>query len=378
MNTSDVRFLSDPSPHPGIRVIYRYRSGYLKAPVRERILEEAEACHVMAETVVPSELSLKLLSVDGLFGETLAMCDVGTERRNAVLVEALNVIALNGRLSSFCIFVRAHDDEASSEIWTSAAANAVIIEEPRVSKSNVKEIFEFLVRRNGYDQFRNAHAVAFRILRSTLADKSWSLGEIAKLVDMTILSPTFASQLSNKRRSLRGEVLNECVMDFLEDRGHLQIRRLLQAVDVMKTEKLRTNSAILAELYSATEKAICGTDRRYRRNKQKLGPPARYISWALRLMLSERVLLTSPLVPAVERLCRDHMATDDEEWLREPSSFKNALFGGEFETALGKRRRSLFEAVVGACARSASELGSSSNVAALLSGQDVQSAASTE
>jgi hypothetical protein len=245
------------------------------------------------------------------------------------------------------------------------------MDEQQVSKSNVKQVFEFLVQWNGFAPLLKADGgAAFAVVRSFVGDKSWPLDEVAKLVDMAILSPTFARERASRQTSRRGEVLNECVMDFLQDREHLQMRRLLSAVDVMKSEKLRSSADILAELYFATEKAMRGTDKRYQRNKLGLGPPDQFFAWALRLMSSERALLTSPLCAAVERLCRDHMVAHDEEWLLDPSHFKRALYTkAEPETVLVKRRRSLFEAVLAAYSRN-NELGSSSNLPAVLPGRE--------
>jgi hypothetical protein len=98
MNTSDFRFLSDPTPDRALRVIYRYRSGYLKPYVRKRIFETAQAQGAMIQNVAADQLSLSLLGGDGLFGDALTVCDIVSKGQSEDFIEALSVIALNERI----------------------------------------------------------------------------------------------------------------------------------------------------------------------------------------------------------------------------------------------------------------------------------------
>ena len=356
MVLQDCEFLTFIGPIKERHFIYFVQSGFLKLAVKSRMLEIAtEAGALMKNPVTVDELAASLRS-PGLWEKQVSICEMNTSSQCTRAATGLESIAEGGDLMPSCIIIEGNDDVRSLPIWPRVEQRSVVLEEASVSGVNVDSIITFLLQWNGLDRFStNEQQAARKSIVASVQSISRPLPEISQQLDLLMLSPTFASELRQERKR-RGDVLNECIMNFLMKPKAPSMCRLLQAVDAMKTEKLKEPAYIICDLYQATEKALRGSDRRYHHNKQNLAPPIYFLTWALRLLADERALMSSGLLEALERLCRGFMAQDDGNWLEDPTNFKKAFYPClSPKSRVADRRASLWDAVRAVLVRQAAE-----------------------
>jgi hypothetical protein len=361
MPISEFEFLNKNIADIEPRLIYVYRTGFLKPAIVKHMNSIADFHGLMKQSASPQTLPQQLIQPGLFVTEAMAICEIGTLKADefAGIQTSLNLIA-EGAVYPFCLIVSAKNRITSEAAWKLAAKNSLVIDESYVSKGNLPAVFRFLLHRNGLGGITaKEKTVAYSALQGFVADDSWGLDWISKKLDFLVLAPGNVDEEFDNDRKNRGDVLNECLKDFLDESAPHVMRRLLKLLDEMKSRRLMNNQDIVIQLYLVTVRIISGTDKRYRHNKLGLAPPSEYFTWALHLLANQHTLISGAFLAAVERQCRNFMNIGDHsEWLADPlnwtGSFRRSAFNRHepsHEPRLEKQRSSLVNSIFEAFAK---------------------------
>lgn len=346
MKISDVEFLNRDLGHFPLRVIYQYRTSLLRKSVRDRVRQLAADRNVLIANANAREFGAKLLE-ESVWAELppVVLCEI--EPGGKLVGSPMDVIAEEAT-RAFCLILPAGHALTSSMSWEKAAARSLVLEEPMVSTSNLLPLADFLASWGGYKGVsRNDLDAAVKLLARALGEGNWDLCKTAQMLDCALLTPRAIEDRLKVRRS-RGDVLNECLKDFLDLRDAVSMRRLLALLaDKAGGRQISSNADVLRQLYKTTEKIVAQRDKRYGRRRTG---GAQNFSWALHLMHNESRLLSAPCIASIERICREFMSVvDHNAWLSDPVKFRSSFGSLMFPdqgNSIHKARRLVIEALL--------------------------------
>ncbi|MCW5701781.1 MAG: hypothetical protein KIT82_04285 [Bradyrhizobium sp.] len=186
----DVEFLINPPSILDRPLIYRYRSGILRARVKKivRVIAEQQG----KELVQCSTAELPSYCVGGGLFPSMALCDLqapSTGRSGPNEISALQALS-HEHAEVAILFVEEGHPMLKEAAWSIAARSCVIVEEPEVTTSTVTPILEYLVRQSEF--VRNPDLLAVREFRSHFDDfiaehKRLDLPSFKQEFDRTVL-----------------------------------------------------------------------------------------------------------------------------------------------------------------------------------------------
>ena len=254
MQISEFEFLSTAAAHIQPKLIYIYRTGFLKSAILKHISSVADCRGLMKQSATPRSLPQQLTQASLFSTEAMTICEVVNSKAEEVsaMQISLNLIA-DGETHSFCLIVSGKNRILADAAWGKAVKSCLVIDEPEISKGNLPAAFSFLLQHNGLDVIAaDEKTVAYKTLQSFVGADSWGLDRISKQLDFYVLAPGWVDNEFDGDRKKRGEVLNECLKDFLDESTLHVMRRLLALLDDMKSRRLMDNQDILTQLYSGS------------------------------------------------------------------------------------------------------------------------------
>ncbi|MGD9729046.1 MAG: hypothetical protein AB7V39_22060, partial [Nitrospiraceae bacterium] len=146
----DVEFLINPPSILDRPLIYRYRSGILRARVKKivRVIAEQQG----KELVQCSTAELPSYCAGGGLFPSMALCDLqapSTGRSGPNEISALQALS-HEDVEVAILFVEEGHPMLKEATWSIAARSCVIVEEPEVTTSTVTPILEYLVRQSEF------------------------------------------------------------------------------------------------------------------------------------------------------------------------------------------------------------------------------------
>ncbi|AWO88409.2 MULTISPECIES: hypothetical protein [Bradyrhizobium] len=139
----DVEFLQDLPATLAQPVVYRYRSGLLRGPLKRALLAIAERDGNEVVTCTPVELPY-LSAADGLF-PSFVLCDWPAGRSKISELDAV-LAALTDRDRPLAVLVPESHVLFKRPSWPDAGRKCLVVEEPIVSSETLDAILEYLAR----------------------------------------------------------------------------------------------------------------------------------------------------------------------------------------------------------------------------------------
>lgn len=272
--------------------------------------DKSDASTELSEAVVLPSLRLTVAE-PSLFGETLAVHDLGDETLKHPLLDdikvALDLIARAAALQSLCLLVPDTHEVLQTDAWRAAVETLGLIEEPTVTPDNY-----LLVARSYFPQSRlgnlshlSENRRFLSRLRKFVEQRTCTPFELSLQIDLIVLGEMeggeFRSIEETETKRRRRWVLPETLRRFLDDRDGASFSALMQLVDGLHHDRMLDPSEILTRLYRATTATLESRDRRYRRVED----PAHCV-WAALLLANEHRFLNGNAFVSMDYLCQKY------------------------------------------------------------------------
>ena len=217
----DIDYLREPSF--ARRLVYRYRSGALKRPMRS-IVEKVGA--PLGHSLVDHSDNDFIAGLDGFFQGT-HFADFGDSRLGTI--EAAMRAMFRYQTGPVAIFVPASSKVFATATWAELEQTALVIEEPLATAENLNRIIAFALATS--DLSPPADLVEDANLRSFLLDRtklSPRLGDILLDIDNYILTRLDGADVrSPVDVDVRETALNSAVARYIRDPGPVERRGVL-------------------------------------------------------------------------------------------------------------------------------------------------------
>jgi hypothetical protein len=332
---SDVEFLAEQAFELGDHIIYFYGadSGFLKPRVRERVEDLAHERGWMPVSLGEGSLWAAITSPSLLDDPPLIVCDLAeiparSSAREDVEV-SLGAIAAGSLDNHVLLMVPDNSFVVKSSAWQSATTNATYLEEPMVTRDNLKSILPRLAAMSDLgDLSKLAKRKDFIApLKQFLAERDGTIREIMQRIDEVVLVEMGSGLLpdSPQHPTARHD-LSKSLITFLDKRDARSLYALLRLIDELRCKRMLEVADVLVRLYEATASIVGGKDQRYKRNKT--GNPAvwEYVVWGSLLLAWERRLVEGGFFLAFDRLCRDFMNVDNYQgWPQRTDQWQEIL-----------------------------------------------------
>jgi len=308
--------------------VYREKSGALKSKVRKRIFDMADQSGYIRSGADEGQLCNTILknSLFGMVRPLLIICHISERRVRKTVIEdledSLRLIAERDLEKQFFLMVpNKIVARIDPQVWERAIGKVTHIEEPVVTRENIREVLEGLLGLSdlgNFGELGRTRSFKSHFKRFISEEEERTLLETLMALDLFVLTSIESASPSGASRSaaVRRQFLRRRLRGFLDIRDEESLRGLLLDVDDLCYLRMEDAADVLVKLYQRTAFIIAGKDNRYKRVGRRDSIIWEYVVWGM-LLLSAH-LVEDGFLAAFEKLCRDFMDVENHEgWLCE-------------------------------------------------------------
>ncbi|KRR26208.1 hypothetical protein CQ14_21265 [Bradyrhizobium lablabi] len=269
----DVEFLLDPPSSFDRPLIYRYRSGYLRTPLKKVMHALAEQEHCVL--VQCAAVELPSFCAGGSLFPSVALCDLpapSNGRSNPDDILALQALSTEGAKTAILFVEEGHALLKHPE-WLIAKQASLVVEEPVITAPTVAPVLEYLVRQSEFVRNRDLmNQDEFRsYFDELIAERdSMELPDFAQEFDRTVLlhvdpkTGRFLGCGAIRKQQVNPNRIVQPLRGLVERRDPLQLSDLLRGLAV-RFPSGRTGREVADELAKHAQTLFKpGVDRQFR------------------------------------------------------------------------------------------------------------------
>lgn len=335
---TDFDFLTHPvSPRSHFLYVYTTESGFLRARVREHVMDYGSQAGWTAMAVWPGASLHGTLAAASHFDNPFYVCDAADFAVND-LDAVMSGIANDAFDSHVCLFVSNRSKLLERPSWLAACSKVGSIKEPIVTIENYRGITRRILEMSdlrGVDGFGEDRAFLAHIRAFVQERRDRSPFNVAAEIDRIVLTETKGDQVRPRAPAKgddRREKLGELMARFLDDRTSASFYPLLQFVGTA-LHATKDSDRLLGRLFKSATSIVSGSDQRYKRNRE--GNPAvlPYLAWGMMLLRSEAAMRDGSFVVAFEQICQAyHKAYDGApNWFADPQNWQHSVKGVTYQ-----------------------------------------------